>query len=126
VFKQIICFFLIFSFVSSQSSKLLIFVNFKINQDLITALFCINKEKPKLKCNGKCHLVKQLKTQEDKKEEAPNNTSSKNEVLFCQNNTILNSIDFRIKVKEKPIPTLINPFKNKELIKGIFRPPQSC
>lgn len=30
------------------------------NQEEIIALFCVNKEKPELKCNGKCHLSDQL------------------------------------------------------------------
>ena len=32
----------------------------EINLDYIIENFCINKEKPELKCNGKCHLAKQL------------------------------------------------------------------
>lgn len=31
-----------------------------VNQEEVIALFCINKEKPELKCNGKCHLADQL------------------------------------------------------------------
>ena len=35
----------------------------KYNQTEITKKFCENKAKPKLKCNGKCQLAKQLKVQ---------------------------------------------------------------
>ncbi|MDD2793626.1 MAG: hypothetical protein PHD73_10650 [Sediminibacterium sp.] len=34
---------------------------FYSNQKNISSRFCINKAKPKLKCNGKCYLSKQLK-----------------------------------------------------------------
>ena len=34
--------------------------NFLVHQDEVIALFCINKDKPEIKCNGKCHLSKQL------------------------------------------------------------------
>jgi len=34
---------------------------FYSNQNNISSRFCINKAKPKLKCNGKCYLSKQLK-----------------------------------------------------------------
>lgn len=31
-----------------------------MNIDYIIKTYCINKEKPELQCNGKCHLAKQL------------------------------------------------------------------
>jgi len=33
---------------------------YNLNIDYIIENYCINKEKPELKCNGKCHLAKQL------------------------------------------------------------------
>lgn len=33
---------------------------FYANQASIAQKYCINKDKPQLKCNGKCHLAKQL------------------------------------------------------------------
>ncbi|MDO6759705.1 hypothetical protein Q4566_05790 [Tamlana sp. 2_MG-2023] len=33
---------------------------FELNVDYIIETYCINKEAPKLECNGKCHLVTQL------------------------------------------------------------------
>jgi hypothetical protein len=38
---------------------------FILNQEKITEQFCVNKEKPELKCNGKCHLAKQLENEEE-------------------------------------------------------------
>ena len=38
-------------------------VNFAIYQEEITDEFCENKDKPKLACNGKCHLSKLLANQ---------------------------------------------------------------
>ena len=35
-------------------------INFFINQQEITRLECENKDKPLMKCNGKCYLAKQL------------------------------------------------------------------
>ena len=35
-------------------------INFFINQQEITRLECQNKDKPLMKCNGKCYLAKQL------------------------------------------------------------------
>lgn len=33
---------------------------YELNIEYITEKFCENKEKPELKCNGKCHLAKEL------------------------------------------------------------------
>lgn len=35
-------------------------VYYELNVDYIIEKYCVNKSKPKLKCNGKCHLSKQL------------------------------------------------------------------
>ena len=35
-------------------------LNYELNQEYITETYCINKDKPELGCNGKCHLAKQL------------------------------------------------------------------
>ncbi len=41
--------------------------NYEVNKELITELFCINKEKPMTMCYGKCYLKDQLeKTKEEK------------------------------------------------------------
>jgi hypothetical protein len=33
---------------------------FECNIDYIVEKYCVNKEKPELKCNGKCHLAKKI------------------------------------------------------------------
>ena len=33
---------------------------FELNIDYIVEKYCVNKDKPVMKCNGKCHLSKQL------------------------------------------------------------------
>ncbi|WP_299385637.1 hypothetical protein [uncultured Lacinutrix sp.] len=35
---------------------------FELNIDYIIETYCVNKEKPQLQCNGKCHLAKQIAT----------------------------------------------------------------
>jgi hypothetical protein len=38
---------------------------FECNIDYIIETYCVNKEKPQMQCNGKCHLAKQMATQVD-------------------------------------------------------------
>lgn len=42
------------------------YVEYVLNQDYIAEFLCINKDKPKLQCHGKCHLVKQIEKQQEK------------------------------------------------------------
>jgi len=38
----------------------LLLMNYEANKDFIAAKFCVNKTRPAMNCNGKCHLSKQL------------------------------------------------------------------
>ena len=44
------------------------YLEYAINKDFIANVLCINKDKPALKCNGKCHLKKELKKASDTNE----------------------------------------------------------
>lgn len=45
---------------------------YELNIDYIIETYCVNKEKPELQCNGKCHLATQLVTNiQDTTNEAP-------------------------------------------------------
>ena len=41
-------------------AKVAILIDYKINQDFIAEVLCINKEKSMTLCKGKCYLVDQL------------------------------------------------------------------
>ena len=53
-----------------------------INKSYIAKVLCINKEKPKLRCNGKCYLTKQLKEQQKQDQQIPVAKKSKIEVQW--------------------------------------------
>lgn len=56
----------LFCFLMMTFSKSFTLFNFYLNQEAITAKFCVNKNKPKMNCNGKCYLAKQIKEQEQR------------------------------------------------------------
>ena len=35
-------------------------IEYVVNYEYITKILCVNKAKPKMQCNGKCHLMKEL------------------------------------------------------------------
>lgn len=78
---------LLSAFLLQNFSRVIIIVDYMLNKEFIAKNFCENKNKPKMHCNGKCHLKKQL-DKEDKRENAPlNNQKEKSEIpLFCQTN----------------------------------------
>lgn len=52
-------------------------IDYLINKDYIAKNLCINKDKPKSCCKGKCHMVKQLQKANKKTENDPKNTNSR-------------------------------------------------
>jgi len=42
------------------------FIEYVLRYDFIIENLCINREKPEIKCNGKCHLNKQLQKEAEK------------------------------------------------------------
>src|SRR5690606_6836673 len=42
-----------------------VFIDFKLNQDYITKVLCINREKPQLNCEGQCVLMQKMKNTQD-------------------------------------------------------------
>ena len=55
-------------------------LEYAVNYDYIVTNLCENKSKPELKCNGKCHLTKQLA----KASESNSENSSEKKISFEQ------------------------------------------
>lgn len=64
-------------------------LDYVINYDYIVKELCENKAKPELKCNGKCHLMKEMaKAAENEKpinSDKKDNSKQEIEVLFYNN-----------------------------------------
>jgi hypothetical protein len=56
-------------------SRFFIVVDYQLNKDYIAKNLCINKDKPKMQCNGKCHMMKKLAQEEKKDQENPERRS---------------------------------------------------
>jgi hypothetical protein len=52
-------------------SRELVVLDYQVHKERITELFCVNKDKPALQCNGKCHLAKQLRKSSSSESKAP-------------------------------------------------------
>jgi len=52
-------------------------IDYLINKDYIAKTLCINKDKPKSCCKGKCHMVKQLQKTNKNTDNDPKNSNSR-------------------------------------------------
>ncbi len=61
-----------------------IVIDFKMHQEFIASVLCINKDIPTSTCNGQCYLARQLSEQDNKQEQqATAGNRLKLEVLYC-------------------------------------------
>ena len=122
---RLLCFLLLGAIVYSQSSKLVVYLNFKVNQEYISKELCENREVPKMNCNGKCYLAKQLQKQEkkEKEEKAPIKQRIKIDALCFLKKPAQNLLVL-YKLKEKNI--LFNSIDEpkKGYLTKVFQPPQ--
>lgn len=108
--------------VVQSASKLAIVINFEFNKDFIIAKFCENKAKPKVRCNGKCHLKKQLQ-KEDKKEKQQNPVKDKSEIQFFSESCFVINIRYSKNLETYIFSTFLKPYSTYLL--SVFHPPPS-
>lgn len=100
------------------------FVEYAAFYDYIKNELCINKDKPELQCNGKCHLKKELAKASDTENSKDKNHSSsfESQVVFFQQ-IYTNALDtFVVNFKEKVTTSYLNSYKFN-FIDSIFHPP---
>jgi len=62
-------------------------LDYIVNYEYISKVLCVNKSKPKLQCNGKCHLMKELAKASENEVPISSDkkiTSQQFEVLFLE------------------------------------------
>ena len=62
---------LLLAVIAQSLDRLMIIAAFQLNQEAITELFCINKDKPEKKCKGCCYLAKEIKKANECEKKAP-------------------------------------------------------
>ncbi len=121
-------FFLIvfISLICVQSTQgIITMLNWKINQTEIADKLCENKDKPKLKCNGKCQLAKKLKTQEEDSSSKKSTSKVKKHIEYNFTTEVVNLFEAKLPLKE----TKQSFFKYSDnisykQINACFHPPQ--
>ena len=60
MFRSLISSILLALMLFSQFYNSAVWLSYELNVEQITELFCVNKEKPDLMCNGKCYVKGEL------------------------------------------------------------------
>jgi len=100
-------------------------LEYVINYDYISKTLCINKAKPKMHCNGKCHLMKELaKASESEKPISSDKkqVQQENDLLFFEAITSYKSIYFLTTHSQKVTQRYRNLYSYLNTI-TVFHPP---
>jgi len=69
-------------YVITLLQPLLPHVHYSLNKEFIAKVLCINRDRPEMKCEGKCHLAKMIREQEDKGENGSEERTLETAVAF--------------------------------------------
>jgi hypothetical protein len=100
-------------------------LEYVVNYEYISKVLCINKDKPKLHCNGKCHLMKELAKASDAEKPLSSDkktTSQLQEVLFFEEIQSFPIAPISFVAKEKIDPSYSDLYSYLNLY-SIFHPP---
>jgi hypothetical protein len=123
--KRYLSIALLFCFLTPLFLKVGILSNYLVQYKYYVDVLCENKNKPELKCNGKCQLAKELKTvdEEPLKPELPQRSNDKTEDIFLvhhSSNFISSELTYNINSYSNYKPPFLSfCFKEK-----IFQPPE--
>jgi len=82
--NRIIVFVLAFLVLSNTFYVALTYTYYFVDPSGFTAQFCVNTDKPEMKCNGKCHLKEVSKKDATNDKEPAKMMATKEVVLFIQ------------------------------------------
>ena len=100
-------------------------IDYVVNYDYISKVLCINKERPKLNCNGKCYLMKELAKNSESENPVSNNkkiVSQETVIVFCEeiNTFTLTPIYFQ---KNKRANSNYSNLYSYKISNAVFHPP---
>ncbi len=65
-------------------------LEYAVNYEYISKVLCVNKAKPMMHCNGKCHLMKELAKAQEEEKQTPSN----------KKNTTFDTVDLILDIKK--------------------------
>ena len=122
--RRFISIFLITLFLFQSMDRFGLIAYYEINKSYITQMFCINKSRPELQCEGKCFLMQKLKEKEQSEEKIPAHVVGTKEIQLLP-------IQAMVLISEN-LPIFCSQPSYQEtldmilIVNDIFHPPQNC
>ena len=120
---RVLAFFLVGLLLLQTFSRELVVLDYQVHKERITELFCVNKDKPTLHCNGKCHLVKQLRKASDSESKAPDSGFAKVKYDIVVPTTFWLRTPVSVQLATLPFAQSMPTHYAFTAVHGIFRPP---
>ncbi len=106
-------------------SKVWIYADFKINQDYIAEVFCVNKDEPMTMCYGSCYLTAEMQKTDDtaQNQQAPANQKNKVEINYFVSESTEESSEFSELIASSKTCRPQSQY-HSDFLSEIFKPPQ--
>ena len=100
------------------------YIEYAVNKDFIAKNLCVNRDKPKSCCQGKCYLQKQVKKSSETNDDKEKNSSKK-----IQNEDVKEFLSSHFAIPAIFVKDLITPINlettlSSMFVSSIFIPPQ--
>ena len=115
--------FLLSLFMFTQVHNTVVWVNYEMNMEEITNLFCENTDKPEMNCHGTCHLKKQIISTDNQNPVESNTQLYINEIQLFSSSSEQDS--FEIKEEQVIHKSFVENNYSYLSGKGLFHPPKA-
>jgi len=81
--KQVAAILLLLGVLMQTFSKAMIVAEYQLNREYIAKNLCVNKSRPKMHCNGRCHMMKKMKQEEKQDQDNPERRAENKFEIIC-------------------------------------------
>lgn len=122
-FKSVLAVSIAVMVFAQSGSKFVIFCAYLVNKEYIIDVLCVNKDKPSMKCDGKCQLEKKLQEDESRKKDPVKSIEFKAEMQWISESGLSNIF---IAESNRNEPNSFYIFSlSKSFIPAVFQPPET-
>jgi hypothetical protein len=128
ILKFLISIFFAILILAQSLNGLWVVLCFKMNQDYIAKNLCENRARPRLRCNGKCHLVKSMQAtnEQDKKQPSKYSKHTFEVAYYFRKNPIIVTHPTAFFVKKQDLVASYLMEMHSSFLTDIFHPPSAA
>jgi hypothetical protein len=104
-------------------SVFVIQADYWLNKSYISKTLCINRDRPKMNCDGKCFLAKKIQAQEKKEQQSQNNSREKFEIQLFFTSDLYSASNSLLFIK--PAYSILQENAVISFPRSIFHPPSA-